>query len=75
LYFSDCILNRKEPEPSGTEGLIDVKIIEALYKSAKCQRMVALSPMPSDRPIHPAQKIVLPKIKKPDLVHTAPMSN
>ena len=35
LYFSDCILNDRAPEPSGEEGMQDVKIVEALY--AVCQ--------------------------------------
>ncbi len=33
LYFSDCILKNREPEPSGEEGLIDVRIIEAMNRS------------------------------------------
>ncbi|HTG45872.1 MAG TPA: Gfo/Idh/MocA family oxidoreductase, partial [Verrucomicrobiae bacterium] len=32
-YFSDCILRGRNPEPSGEEGMIDVRIIEALYES------------------------------------------
>jgi TonB family protein len=28
-YFSSCILNNQAPEPSGTEGIADVRIIEA----------------------------------------------
>jgi glucose-fructose oxidoreductase len=35
LYFSDCILHDKEPEPSGIEGLIDVHIVRSLYESAR----------------------------------------
>jgi glucose-fructose oxidoreductase len=35
VYFSDCVLKNKEPEPSGTEGLLDVHIIQSLLKSAK----------------------------------------
>jgi len=35
IYFSDCILKNKEPEPSGTEGLLDVHIIQSLLKSAQ----------------------------------------
>ena len=35
LYFSDCILKQKEPEPSGIEGLLDVHIIRSLYESAR----------------------------------------
>ena len=42
VYFSDCILRNKEPEPSGYEGLADVRIIEAIYKSARTGRMVVL---------------------------------
>jgi predicted dehydrogenase len=34
-YFSDCILQDREPEPNGEEGLIDVLIVEALYRSAR----------------------------------------
>lgn len=33
VYFSDCIQKKKKPEPSGEEGLTDVKIIEALLLS------------------------------------------
>src|SRR5207244_5866519 len=34
IYFSDCVIRNKEPEPSGLEGLIDVQIVQALYRSA-----------------------------------------
>lgn len=42
VYFSDCILQNKTPEPSGQEGLIDVHIIQALYQSLKTGRFVQL---------------------------------
>jgi len=35
IYFSDCILNDRSPEPSGNEGLADVRVINAIYQSAK----------------------------------------
>ena len=44
LYFSDCIRKNREPEPSGEEGLQDVRIVEALYKSAKTGKAVRLPP-------------------------------
>jgi predicted dehydrogenase len=51
LYFSKCILEDREPEPSGLEGLIDVRIIEALYESARSGRPVRLDlPEKKDRP-------------------------
>lgn len=33
VYFSDCILKNREPEPSGIEGLADVRVIRALHQS------------------------------------------
>ena len=42
VYFSDCIMHNKEPEPSGTEGLTDVRIIQALYKSIETGEFVQL---------------------------------
>ncbi len=42
VYFSDCILDDKEPEPSGTEGLTDVQIIRALYRSIETGGFVQL---------------------------------
>jgi predicted dehydrogenase len=44
LYFSDCILKNREPEPSGEEGLQDVRIVQALYESAETGKAVALPP-------------------------------
>ncbi|HSN20291.1 MAG TPA: Gfo/Idh/MocA family oxidoreductase, partial [Usitatibacter sp.] len=46
LYFSDCILEDREPQPSGEEGLADVRVIEALYRSARTGRAVKLAPRP-----------------------------
>ncbi len=42
LYFSDCIIHNREPEPSGAEGLADVRIIESLNRSAATGRWVNL---------------------------------
>jgi glucose-fructose oxidoreductase len=68
LYFSDCILKNREPEPSGEEGLQDVRIVQALYESAETGKVVGIPPYePSSRPT-PAQQIKRPAVKKPDLV-------
>jgi glucose-fructose oxidoreductase len=68
LYFSDCILNDRDPEPSGLEGLIDVAIVEALYRSARTGRPVSLSL--SDKKQWPVtdQVIKRPPVRKPTLV-------
>jgi predicted dehydrogenase len=42
IYFSDCILDNKEPKLSGTEGLNDVRIIRALDKSIETGSFVKL---------------------------------
>ena len=41
-YFSSCILQDRAPEPSGVEGLQDVRLIEAIYRSARDGRPVTL---------------------------------
>lgn len=41
-YFSECILTDRQPEPSGIEGLQDVRTIEAIYRSGRDGRPVTL---------------------------------
>ena len=42
-HFADCIKHDKQPLTDGTEGLNDLKVIEALYQSAAEQRLIRLS--------------------------------
>ncbi|MCW5824353.1 MAG: Gfo/Idh/MocA family oxidoreductase [Cyanobacteria bacterium TGS_CYA1] len=35
IHFAECILNGKEPRPSGYEGLADISVIEAIKRSAR----------------------------------------
>jgi predicted dehydrogenase len=52
VYFSDCILQDKEPEPSGKEGMIDVQIIQALYRSIEIGGWVEIdTPKRQHRPL------------------------
>lgn len=68
LYFSDCILRDRVPEPSGEEGLRDVRIVEALYRSARSGRAVRIPPSaPTKRPSG-RQRISRPGVRKPKLV-------
>jgi glucose-fructose oxidoreductase len=69
IHFSDCIRRNVEPEPSGEEGLQDVRIIEALYESADSGKVVTLprhreSKRPTGRQIRRR-----PGVRKPRLVH------
>ncbi|NJL84203.1 MAG: Gfo/Idh/MocA family oxidoreductase [Chloroflexaceae bacterium] len=59
-YFSDCILENKDPEPSGWEGLIDVRIIRALYEAIEQGQPVELSPPEKGQRPEPAQTIQRP---------------
>ena len=68
LHFSDCIQRNIEPEPSGEEGLQDVRIVEALYESADTGKVVTLprhheAKRPTGRQIRRR-----PGVKKPRLV-------
>jgi glucose-fructose oxidoreductase len=68
LYFSDCILNDREPEPSGEEGLQDVRIVEALYKSARTGKPVAIRPFSKRQRPTGRQRISRPGVRKPALI-------
>jgi len=70
LAFSDCVLNDSEPEPSGEEGLADVRVLEALDESAKNGgRTVKLSPFKRSRYPGMEQEESRPKGRKTRLVH------
>ncbi|BAY76545.1 oxidoreductase domain-containing protein [Nostoc linckia NIES-25] len=77
-YFSNCILEDKDPEPSGIEGLIDVSIIQALYESIKIGQPVKIETRDAyggklrhQRPTS-SQSIKRPPVgESPDLIHAA----
>jgi predicted dehydrogenase len=54
IYFSDCILKNREPEPSGLEGFADVRIVRAIYKSARTGKAVDLRALPKKKKKRPA---------------------
>jgi glucose-fructose oxidoreductase len=71
VYFSDCVLNRLEPEPSGFEGLADARVVEAIYRSAREGRPIELEPFERARRPGAALEIRRPPIKEPPLVRVA----
>ena len=68
-YFSDCILENREPEPSGEEGLIDVQIVRAAYRAAETGRAVPIKIERKYARPEPEQKIEKPAVEEPELVH------
>ncbi len=47
-YFSECILSNRAPEPSGKEGLADIRVIQAALESIRTGRPVHLEPFHVD---------------------------
>jgi predicted dehydrogenase len=71
VSFSECVLNGAEPEPSGREGLADVRVIRAIYASAEAGgRAVRLAPFQKE--IRPTldQEVRRPPVRQPSLVNT-----
>ena len=71
VYFSECVLTGREPEPSGREGLADVRVIRAALRSAKTGRPVRLGNVPGLRRPDPDQQIRRTPVEKPNLVNVA----
>lgn len=67
-YFATCIRDDLDPEPSGWEGLADVRILQAIQASARFGRAVTIDPIP--RPQRPdfSQEIRIPAHELPPLV-------
>ncbi|MBX7116896.1 MAG: Gfo/Idh/MocA family oxidoreductase [Myxococcaceae bacterium] len=69
VYFSRCILEDLEPEPSGEEGLADVRVLEALKRSAAEGRPILLPEM--TRKMRPDLSLEMhkPPVRKPKTVN------
>jgi glucose-fructose oxidoreductase len=75
LEFSDCILSDREPEPSGEEGLADVRVLEAIEESARQGgRPVRLARFEKEQRPSLKQEIQRPLPPKPELVRVEPPS-
>jgi predicted dehydrogenase len=68
IYFSDCIIHDRAPEPSGNEGLADVRVINAIYESAEIGCAVRIEPVPKKRRPDKTMQIKRPPVKQPELV-------
>ena len=68
-YFSDCIIHGWEPQPSGEEGLADVRIIRALYYSARTGLPVRLDPFPPAQRPSRSHEFRMPPVRAPQSVH------
>lgn len=71
-YFSDCILDGKNPEPDGHEGLADIRVIKAIEEALHTSGSVQIRggqkvSVPSRDQIEN-----LPAVEPGELVHAAP---
>lgn len=71
INFSDCVIKGRSAEPSGWEGLADVRIIRALYRSAANGEPIQLGNFERERRPTIAQEIHKPAARKPELVRAA----
>jgi predicted dehydrogenase len=67
-YFSDCILENRAPEADGEEGMLDIRVLEAVEKAL--QSGTAQTLLPYTRKRRPVSRQVedLDAVKVPELV-------
>ena len=71
-YFSDCILNGKDPEPDAEEGYADVRVLEGIVHAIETGGPVKLEPFTRAKRIDTeAQRETLRAQKAPELVNTS----
>ncbi|MBX3190410.1 MAG: Gfo/Idh/MocA family oxidoreductase [Labilithrix sp.] len=68
LHFAECIVDDEEPEPSGEEGLADVRVLEALVESARLRQPVTLAPFERRRRPSRALERTKPPVRRPTIV-------
>ncbi|GGB22719.1 glucose-fructose oxidoreductase [Sphingomonas metalli] len=65
-YFSECILEDRDPEPDGEEGLADLRVIEGIVQALQTGQPQKLPPFARLRRIDPAQVETLKHVKSPE---------
>lgn len=74
LHFAECILSNEDPEPSGEEGLADVRVLEAIAASARSGSPVKLAPFTRERRPGLELETRRPPVDEPEVVHAPPPS-
>ena len=67
-YFSECILNHRNPEPDGQEGMLDVRVLAAIEQALKTGTAQKLEPIHRSRRPDPGQVQELAAVKEGELV-------
>ncbi len=66
VRFAAHVLDGTDPEPSGLEGLADVRVIEALHTSMNTGRPVTLEPIQPPRRPRIEQEMRAPPVEEPE---------
>ena len=67
-YFSACILEDREPEPDGEEGMLDVRVIAAIEQALLTGQVQKLKPYHRSKRPNPDQVQTLSAVTEPELV-------
>jgi glucose-fructose oxidoreductase len=67
-YFANCVRDNVDPEPSGWEGLADVRILQAIQQSTRFGRAVPIDPILRPRRPTLGQEIDIESHPAPPLV-------
>lgn len=71
-YFSDCILNNRHPEPDASEGIADLRVMEAVLKAIESKGPVPIHPEQRKGRIDPdAQEQKLSPVNPPEPINAA----
>ena len=69
VRFAECVRSGAEPEPSGREGLADVRIVEALLESARANRPVRIAPVSQAQRPGRSQELRAPPVDEPEPIN------
>lgn len=65
FYFSECILNDRDPEPDGEDGLRDVRVLVAVEEALRTGKSQSLPPLAAREGIQQDQMVSLPPVEQP----------
>jgi predicted dehydrogenase len=67
-HFAECILDDRDPEPDGYEGLADLRVLDAIARAAREKRTVPVDAVHRERRPVLEQAKTRPRVSKPETV-------
>ncbi|SNB67246.1 Predicted dehydrogenase [Arboricoccus pini] len=71
-YFSSCIIEGRDPEPDGEDGMLDVRVIAAIERALSTGETQSLEPLARRKHIQADQAYTLPLAPMPDMINGEP---